>query len=141
MIKFKFVDKRTNVGKRIAALMEQLEELPKEFLRLTADEIVARSPVDTGTYMEAHNIGATTAPTTSTGKPRHQEYGTYADAALGRLYAQIEALPTDTTRHYISNNSQHAWKVEYEHGWAPYTSAREKAQIILDDAIRKVMNR
>lgn len=141
MIKFKLTDRRTNVSKRIDALKEQLEELPKEFMRRTVDEIVAYSPVDTGTYMDAHNIGTTRGASSSFGKPQNQDYQPYADAATERLYAQIEALGPEVTRHYISNNSLHAWKVEYEHGWAPYTSARSRAKVILDEAIAKVMGK
>lgn len=139
MIKFKLTDRRTNVAKRIDALKEQLEELPKEFMRMTATEIVLNSPVDTGTYMDAHNIGVTRGATSSFDKPKNQDYQTYADSALERLYSQIEALGPEVTRHYISNNSLHAWKVEYEHGWAPYSSTRDIAQSLLDKAIAKVM--
>lgn len=139
MIKFRLIDRRTTVSKRIQALKDQLEELPKEFMRKTADEIVYNSPVDTGTYMDAHSIGATTSSTSSKNKPRNQPWQDHAQRTLDRLYAQIEALPPEETKHFISNNSDHAWKVEYEHGYAPYTTARAKAEFILQDAIRKVM--
>ena len=75
MIKFKLTDRRTNVSKRIDALKEQLEELPKEFMRRTVDEIVAYSPVDTGTYMDSHNIGEVGEPASSKGKPQNQLCG------------------------------------------------------------------
>lgn len=141
MIKFKLVDNRTRVSRKIKELQEQLSEVPKEFLRLTAREIVFESPVDTGTYMDAHNIGYVGSLSTSHGKPKNQPYEPYASTALDRLYTQINALPPETTKHYISNNSAHAWKVEYELGYSPYTTARAKAQTLLDEAIRKVMNK
>lgn len=139
MIKFKLVDRRTKVHRRIEALKEQLEELPKEFMRTTVDEIIEYSPVDTGTYMDAHNIGTTRGATSSFGKPQNQDYQTYAESARERLYSQIAALGPEVTKHYISNNSLHAWKVEYELGYAPYSSARRTAQTLLDKAIAKVM--
>lgn len=141
MIKFKLTDRRTNVAKRIDALKEQLEELPKEFMRMTATEIVLNSPVDTGTYMDAHNIGTTRGASSSAGKPQNQPFESHAQPAIERLYSQIEALGPEVTRHYISNNALHAWKVEYELGYAPYTTARARAQTLLDQAIAKVMGK
>ena len=64
MIKFKLVDNRTRVARKIKELQDQLEELPKAFMKKTARTIVSFSPVDTGTYMDAHNIGVTTGVTT-----------------------------------------------------------------------------
>ena len=141
MIKFKLVDNRTRVARKIKELQDQLEELPKVFMKKTADEIVFNSPVDTGTYMDAHNIGIVGSLTISNGKPRNQPWQPYAQTAIERLYAQIDGLDFNTTKHYISNNSAHAWKVEYELQYAPYTITRAKAQALLDDAIREVMNK
>ena len=56
MIKFKLVDNRTRVSKKIKELQEKLEEFPKEFMRITADIVIENSPVDTGTYMDAHDV-------------------------------------------------------------------------------------
>lgn len=138
MIRFKLVDRRTSVSKRIDELKQKLEELPKEFMKALATEIVFQSPVDTGTYMEAHNIGETTGVTTSKGKPKKQPFEPYAQAALNKLFDQIDSLPETPVKQYISNNSAHAWKVEYEYGYEPYTIARAKAQILLDDTVRKL---
>lgn len=146
MIKFRLVDKRTNVSRRIKELQDQLTELPKEFMRLTADKIIENSPVDTGTYMDSHNIGENAPVTNSRDKPRNQSKADYAEKARDRLYYQIDNLPFVDTKHYISNNSQHAWKVEYE-GWpsqgpySPYTIARASAPMLLDEAVRRVMKK
>ena len=139
MIKFKLIDNRTKVSKQIAELKDKLEIIPKEFLKETVTEIVLESPVDTGTYMDSHNVGVVGAMSSSKGKPRHQNYQDHADKALERMFAQIDALPESTTKHFIANNSEHAWKVEYEFGYAPYTTARAKAQQILDRVIARVM--
>ena len=145
MIKFRLIDNRTRVSKRIRELEQKLEELPKEFMRLTADYIIELSPVDTGTYMDAHQIGETIAPTNSRGKPRNQSYSDYAKWARDRLYMQIENLPKEDSKYFISNNSQHAWRVEYQpetlkdsSKGAPYTLARAKAPIFLEEATRRV---
>lgn len=138
MIKFKLLDNRFTVYKKIKELEEKLEELPKAYLKEIATEIVLRSPVDTGTYMDGHHIGEVGSPTSSHGKPRNQPYETHADAAMERLFSEIDALPKETSRYYISNDSDHAFFVEYEHGDAPYTHARAKSQQLLDAAKQKV---
>lgn len=139
MIKFKLIDNRTRVSKKIKELQEKLEDFPKEFMRITADIIIDNSPVDTGTYMDAHQIGAKESITTSHGKPRNQPYSSFAEPARDRLYAQIESLQVGGSNWYISNNSAHAVRVEYT-GWgdvpaySPYTTARGYAPIALEEA-------
>ena len=149
MIKFKLIDNRTRVSKKIKELQEKLEEFPKEFMRITADVIIDKSPVDTGTYMDGHQIGQTVEVTYSKGLPRNQSKPAYEDSARERLYAQIESLQVGGSNWYISNNSEHAVKVEYT-GWfdadgnktvpaySPYTTARGYAPIALEEAKAKV---
>lgn len=139
MIKFKLVDNRTRVSKKIKQLEEKLQELPKEFLRITADVIIENSPVDTGTYMDAHQIGTSESISTSYGKPRNQPYSSFAESARDRLYSQIERLNVDGSNWFITNNSVHAIRVEYT-GWdnipaySPYTIARGYAPVALEEA-------
>ena len=143
MIKFKLIDNRTSVSKRIKELEQKLEEFPKEFMRITADVIIKNSPVDTGTYMDAHQIGTSESITTSHGKPHNQSYGDFADAAKDRLYSQIEGLRVDGSNWFITNNSAHNVRVEYT-GWdnvpaySPYTIARGYAPVALEEAKAKV---
>ena len=139
MIKFKLVDNRTRVSKRIKELQEKLEQFPKEFMRITADIVIENSPVDTGTYMDAHQIGTSESITTSHGKPHNQSYSNFAEAARDRLYSQIDGLNVDGSNWYIGNNSAHAVRVEYT-GWnnvpaySPYTIARGYAPVALEEA-------
>ena len=143
MIRFKLVDNRTRVSKKIKELQEKLEEFPKEFMRITADVIIKNSPVDTGTYMDAHQIGTSESITTSHGKPHNQPYSNFAEAARDRLYSQINGLSVDGSDWFITNNSAHAVRVEYI-GWdnvpaySPYTIARGYAPIALEEAKAKV---
>ena len=143
MIKFKLIDNRTSVSKRIKELEQKLEEFPKEFMRITADVIIKNSPVDTGTYMDAHQIGTSESITTSHGKPHNQPYGNFADAARDRLYSQINGLNVDGSDWFITNNSAHNMRVEYT-GWnskpaySPYTIARGYAPIALEEAKARV---
>ena len=139
MIKFKLIDNRTSVSKRIKELEQKLEEFPKEFMRITADVIIKNSPVDTGTYMDAHQIGTSESITTSHGKPHNQPYSNFAEAARDRLYSQINGLNVDGSDWFITNNSAHAVRVEYI-GWdnvpaySPYTIARVYEPIALEEA-------
>ena len=143
MIKFKLVDNRTRVSKKIKELQEKLEQFPKEFMQITADIIIENSPVDTGTYMDAHQIGTMESITTSHGKPHNQPYSNFADAARDRLYSQINGLSVDGSDWFITNNSAHNIKVEYT-GWnsrpaySPYTIARGYAPIALEEAKARV---
>jgi len=130
-VRFKLVDNRTRISKKLKELEEKLEQLQPQFLKETVETIVAYSPVDTGTYMDAHNVGVVGEPVSSKGKPRNQPYGPHAQAALVRTFAQIETLP-DGTNAYISNSALHAPLVEYERIWAPYTEARAQAPAILE---------
>ena len=139
MIKFKLVDNRTRVAKKIKELQEKLEQFPKEFMRITADIIIENSPVDTGTYMDAHQIGTSESITTSHGKPHNQPYSNFADEARNRLYSQISGLSIDGSDWFITNNSAHNIRGEYT-GWnskpaySPYTIARGYAPIALEEA-------
>ena len=143
MIKFKIIDNRTKVSKRIKELEQKLEEFPKEFMKITADVIIKNSPVDTGTYMDAHQIGTSESITTSHGKPHNQPYSNFAEAARDRLYSQINGLNVDGSDWFITNNSAHATRVEYT-GWdskpaySPYTMARGYAPIALEEAKARV---
>ena len=143
MIKFKIIDNRTKVSKRIKELEQKLEEFPKEFMKITADVIIKNSPVDTGTYMDAHQIGTSESITTSHGKPHNQPYSNFADAARDRLYSQINGLSVDGADWFITNNSAHNIRVEYT-GWnskpaySPYTIARGYAPIALEEAKARV---
>lgn len=136
MIKVKLLDNRFSVFKKMKLLEEKLEELPKAYLKELATEVVLQSPVDTGTYMDHHNIGAVGDPVNSHGKPRNQDWQPHADRAIDRMYNQIDALPTDTSRYYISNSAVYAEKVELEH--LPYTLAKAKSQQLLEQAKGKV---
>ena len=62
MIKFKLLDNRFSVMKKIKELEDKLNQLPKAYLKQLAKQIVLYSPVDTGTYMESHNIGTVGSP-------------------------------------------------------------------------------
>ena len=138
-VSFKVVDNRTNVSKKIEQLNNQLENYGKYFLEGMATEIVLNSPVDTGTYMEAHSLGTTTANgfSSSYGKPKNQDYNAFAQPALDRLLASISSLGENWTNARFSNNALHASDVEYEHGYAVYTIARNKAPIIAQEASQR----
>lgn len=136
MIKVKLLDNRFSVYKKMKLLEEKLENLPKAYLKELVQEVVLQSPVDTGTYMDHHNVGAVGEPVNSHGKPRNQPWQPHADKAVDRLFAQIDMLSGQTSQYYISNSAVYAEKVELEH--LPYTLAKAKAQGLLEQAKGKV---
>lgn len=136
MIKVKILDNRFKVFKKIKELEEKLEVLPKQYMKELAMEVVLNSPVDTGTYMDHHNIGEVGEPVNSHGKPHNQPFQTHADAAAERMFEQIDALPKDTTRYYISNSAMYAQKVEDYH--LVYAKAKQESNVLLEIAKGKV---
>lgn len=138
-VSFKVVDNRTNVSKKIEELNNKLENYGKYFLEGMATQIVLTSPVDTGTYMEAHELGMGTSGgySSSYGKPKNQDYNAYAQSTLDRLIAAIDSLGENWTNARFSNNALHASDVEYEHGYAVYTMARNKAPLIAQEAAQR----
>ena len=117
-------------------LEQMIEGYTEIYAQKMAEQIVLRSPVDTGTYMEGHNLGvsAVGASSSSEGKPRKQPYQPYAQEALNRLFMQASALPHNAHRIVFSNDAFHADMVEYEHGYAPYTSAAREHHRIAKEA-------
>lgn len=128
---------------------QDLETIRSEFLKGMAREVVDPSPVDTGTYVMAHNVGETSSAGQFTGNIRYinppgQSRAGMQSQALDKLYAQIDSLPANQTRVNLSNNSAHAGIVE-DGGWrwitSPYkiyAGARNNAPRILQEAIAKV---
>jgi len=105
-----------------------VEEAKAESMRKAAAWVVLRSPVDTGTYMENHNIGeGNSVPASSIqssfGRPK-VDYGPVSQASLNNMYAQIDRLPEDWKRASIANTAFHSEEVEYTHGYGVYTSLR-----------------
>jgi hypothetical protein len=106
-----------------------IDEAKKRALGEAAAWVMLRSPVDTGTYMDNHNIGQgnsvpSSASISSKGKPKNQNWTAHANEAEARLAGQIESLPEDWKRATIANTSEHADEVEYKHGYGVYTSLR-----------------
>jgi hypothetical protein len=122
-------------------LEQMIEGYTEIYAQKMAEEIVLRSPVDTGTYMEGHNLGvsAVGASSSSAGKPRKQPYQPYAQAALNQLFMQASALPHNAHRIVFSNDALHADRVEFL-GWKKtgpylvYTSAAREHHRIAKEA-------
>ena len=136
MISFKILDNRRKVAKKVKELEQKLDKFKEVFLQKCAVDIVLNSPVDTGTYMDAHTISNTRyAPfTSSQGKPRKQDWQTYADAAIERMFAQIANLPGDISSARVSNGAGHANIVEYSLGYAPYTTTKNRLDVLAEEA-------
>lgn len=132
----------------IKKIEQDLDQVRDEFLRIVAEDLVASSPVDTGTYVSNHSITTSSgAGGTKNSHGKGPDTGVAREEALKKLNDQISKLPPDAATVYIANRSPYANKVEYS-GWegknsstAPYqvfTSVRNRAGIHLQSAINKV---
>jgi hypothetical protein len=139
-VSFKVVDNRTSISKKIKQLQDELVDYRTFFLQGMATEVIFASPVDTGTYITNHTISNNTpgGSASSVGKPKGQDYGTYAQIGLDKLFSDIDALgDNNLTSVRLTNISEHAGYVEYELGYAPYTTTRNKANVISAEAAAK----
>ena len=123
---------------------EYIVDVKKQALRNAVDHLVERSPIDTGVYIDNHQVAPGNATPSS---PRTSSEGLrgYYDIygrnynrldpsfperaeARQRLWQDIEALPDDFKRASISNSAEHFNLVEYgwprKAGYAPFTSMK-----------------
>jgi hypothetical protein len=138
---FKLVQQGQSVESILKKYRQSLGDARDEFLIGMAAEVVLRSPVDTGTYMEGHTIttgGSVPKVDSSKNKPRSRPYQPFAQAAMNRMASQIRALPKDVPVVSISNSAIHSDLVEYSYGYAPYSQARNEASRIAIEAVNKV---
>lgn len=129
----------------VKKIEQDLDQVRDEFLRAVAEDLVASSPVLTGTYVSNHSI--TTSSGSGGRKNSHgkgPDSGTARAEALDKLSGQISSLPKDATTVYIANRSPYANRIEYS-GWGgstgPYqvfTGVRNRAGLHLQKAIDKV---
>lgn len=131
-VQYRLIDRRKPAMRVFEdAVLPRIREARDNFFKMIVSEIVQLSPVDSGTYMDGHNIsegrqgGATES---SHRKPRRQPWAVHAEQAIARLYAQIESLPDSITDVRVHNDAVHARFVEYGGasgggGYAPYQSA------------------
>lgn len=142
MVTFTLTADTTAISNKMKRLRVRLDEAQKEFLHDMANTIIINSPVDTGTYITSHHItegnAGGFATTSSRGLERGQEWGPWAQKGLNILAAEIEALPMLAPLVTITNVAEHAAAVEYGGDYAPYTVARNVAQQLAQDALRRV---
>lgn len=144
MTQFKVVDNRASIAAKLKKLEQTLDDFAQEYMQGMANSIVMDSPVDTGTYMEAHRIGTSPASgsMSSHGRPKNQPFGTVAQGELNRLYADIDRLEgAELSTIYFSNIAEHATDVEYQHGYEIYSRARNKSPQIAAQAAAKAKAR
>jgi hypothetical protein len=129
---FRTIDRRTSEARAIAAVDDALGTLHRRAVQHMVERVVAYSPVDTGTYMDSHNVreGRTggSANQSSHRKPRDQSYSQHAAEALDRMTGQVESLG-DSRAAVVANDAVHARFVEYgtskTFGYMVYSRARE----------------
>lgn len=145
-----------SAGLNITQIMQKVErdlgDTQRLFLLGLVEDIVQSSPVDSGSYVNGHNVevGVGSAggqfsgnlkknPTSSNPEGERQQ-------ALGKLNGQIQNLPEQLGTISINNRVPHAYIVEYG-GWGSkgpygvYSGALSRANIHLQDALNIVKAR
>lgn len=128
---FRVIDRRTSPARVLEAMDSAVGELHREAVRFMVGRVVDYSPVDTGTYLDSHNVrqGRSGAQATESShrKPRNQPKDAHADAAMSRMLAQTEEIGNARAA-VIANDALHARFVEYgsskSFGYAVYSRAR-----------------
>lgn len=112
---FRVIDRRASASKALDAIDSTIGDLHKRAVQFMVQRVVDYSPVDTGTYMDSHNVrqGRTSSSATesSAHKDRNQSYGEHAEAALSRMMGQAESLG-NAREAVVANNAVHARYVE-----------------------------
>lgn len=141
MVAFKLITDDQAVSYKQKKLRENVQQFRDLFLQKMAQEVVLNSPVDTGTYITEHEIvegsGGSSGGVSSKGKPRNQPWEPNAQQGLNNLYADISILSEEAPNVTMINNAEHADKVEYEHGYATYASARRNASALAKQAAQE----
>jgi len=112
-------------------LQDIVEGYPEVYANKMATELVLNSPVDSGAFMDGYYVGSSYGgtSTSSKGRPTNQPWEPYANAAISRMSSQVVRLLSSTSM-VFGNSAEHAFQVEYDHGYAPFgKAAREHGRI------------
>lgn len=110
------IDRRRSASRVIERMESGVTQIYTKAAMFAVKKIVEYSPVDTGTYMDSHNVRVGRdrgqAINSSHNKPRKQSYRTHASQAKARMISQIKELG-GSRDFVISNDAVHARYVEY----------------------------
>lgn len=122
-------------------LEDMIDGYRDAYLSRMSSEIVLNSPVDTGTYIKAHNLGpsAVNLSKSSRKKERNQPWQENADKALKKLWGQAKSESLKGLNNVVFSNAAYHWQeVEYEHGYFVYTKAAREHKRIAQEAAQDV---
>lgn len=138
-MRVKVVENRGQGRDKLGRFTKKLGLFRDVYLEKLAEAAIQASVVDTGTYITSHNINPSgEAPTTSSaGKPRRQDYQTFADIGYQNLLNDIAALPEDGTQVLMANGAEHADVVEDR--YHVYSIVKKKAKVLLEEAKKSVL--
>lgn len=97
---------------------KRLKTFRRNYIYGIIDFIIAKSPVDTGAFMESWGLGNTGSPRegeSSRGRPRNRSKTPYVNKARTRMRSDYFRL-ADKSRVRFENNAPHSGRVEYM-GW------------------------
>ena len=139
----------TSLSAILAKVEARLEGVKEQFLIEVAEDLVApsTSPIWSGHYITSHSISNRSSGGQFTGNlggwtEKTSNPEAYRSEARANLLGNIAALPKDSTKVYISNNSPHARIVEYGGGntsaYGVFSSVANRANVHLQTAINKI---
>lgn len=147
---------QTDVPLQVARILKKLGDrmtvVRDGLMTRMATDAVGASPVDTGAYVESHSIRTHSGAgrmrmSDAPGRLPGQNPESKRSEALQMLMADIEALPKEAYKVYLTNRAPHANAVEQGgHNWNRggyfvYTQVRAKVPIHLDAAITEAKAR
>jgi hypothetical protein len=140
-VEFTVVNNQASLNSKIENLKLEIENYKTYILQGIADSLTSNSTVDTGNFVNSYRVSSTaiTGSTTAEGKPKGQDRLAQQGLGRDRLYADINSLQSPTlARAVFTNIADYAEKAEYSlRGNSPFTTTRNKANVISDEALAR----
>ena len=140
-VEFTVVNNQASLNSKIESLKLEIENYKTYILQGIADSLTSNSTVDTGNFVNSYRVSSTaiTGSTTAEGKPKGQDRLAQQGLGRDRLYADINSLQSPTlARAVFTNIADYAEKAEYSpRGNSPFTTTRNKANVISDEALAR----
>tara|TARA_R110000782_G_scaffold97100_1_gene181824 strand:- start:25 stop:465 length:441 start_codon:yes stop_codon:yes gene_type:complete len=138
---FTVTNNQESLNSKIESLKLEIENYKTYLLQGLADSLTSNSTVDTGNFVNSYRVSSTaiTGSTTAEGKPKGQDRLAQQGLGRDRLYADINSLQSPAlTRAVFTNIAYYAEKAEYSpRGNSPFTTTRNKANVISDEALAR----
>lgn len=105
-----------------------------------SEDLVVKTPVDTGAYAESHSISSNATAkrsVSSANREGKQNISKFQGIARSNLESDISSLGDDDFEIYAINGAPHASAVEHKHNYKVYTQTTRNANNHIADGIGK----